>query len=311
VTIPKTLLSVDDASGNWTVKIDDKLLTTEEIIITENDTYTSIYFTYSAGFHYVQITTRPLINSIISITLSSTNVNLASDVTISGNITANDPTDPGRPGMTVTILYRWEISVSGKVLFQDWNTFATFAMITTDSNSHYSYTRTLEKAGTYEFMAMWEGDNNTFGDVSDAQTLTVLPIYVFEVEDTQVIIQTNSTISAFNFSQPLKQINFNVTGPPGTIGFCNISIPDNLLSGEFSVYMDGSLLVKDKDYIQTYNGTHYIFCITYTHSTHVIEIRSTEVIPEIPTWTSVLLILILLTVAIATYKRRLLKASFR
>jgi hypothetical protein len=272
------------------VKIDGKLLTSEERIVTENATHYSIYFTYSAGFHYVQITARPLINSIISITPSLTNYTVGSNITIGGYI------DPLRPGVKVTILW-----------FYDWTTLAT---VTTDSNSHYSYVWKPEKNGTYQFMAMWEGDNNTFGDVSSVLTLKVPTylVFVFEVEGFQAIIQTNSTVSAFNFSQPLKQISFNVTGPSGTTGFCNITIPDDLLSGEFSVYKDGSLLVKDVDYTQTYNGTHYIFYITYTHTTHAIEIRGTEVIPEFTTWTSMLLILILLTVAIAITKRRLFNA---
>jgi hypothetical protein len=217
---------------------------------------------------------------------------------VGSNITISGAINPLRPNVPVTIYTN---------TYTGWNTLAT---VKTDSNSHYSYTWTPEENGTYQFMAMWEGDNNTFGDVSGVLTLTVptcVFVFVFEVEGFQVIMQTNSTISAFNFSQPLNQISFNVTGPTGTAGFCNVAIPNDLLSGEFSVQKDGSLLVKDVDYTQTYNGTHYIFYITYTHTTHVIEIRGTEVIPEITTWTSILLILILLTIAIAFYKRRLLK----
>jgi len=73
--------------------------------------------------------------------------------------------------------------------------------------------------------------------------------------------------------------------------------------------MDGDPLVKDVDYTQTYNGTHYIFDISYTHTTHLIEVRGTEVIPEFPTWTPVLLILMVLTAAIAIHKRRLRKTT--
>jgi hypothetical protein len=35
------------------------------------------------------------------------------------------------------------------------------------------------------------------------------------------------------------------------------------------------------DYTQTFNGTHYMFTLTYDHSTHLIEIFSTTVIPEL------------------------------
>ena len=160
VTIPKTLLSVSTLD-EWRVAMDGILLSTGERIITENDTHTSIYFTYSAGFHYVQITTRPLITSVISITLSSTFVIPGSNITISGDI------DPVRPNVKVTILYEEKIF--------GWTTLAT---LTTDSNSHYSYTWTPKTVGTYEFMAMWEGDDNTFGDLSDVKTLYAGVIYV-------------------------------------------------------------------------------------------------------------------------------------
>jgi hypothetical protein len=132
--------------------------------------------------------------------------------------------------------------------------------------------------------------------------------FTFGENTYNVVTSSNSTIENFNLNQAQKQISFNVTGPTGTTGFCNVTIPDDLLWGEFSVYIDGSPLVQDVDYTQTYNGTHHTFYITYNHSTHTIEIIGTNVIPEFPTWTSILLILIVLTVAIVVYKRRLLKA---
>ena len=97
-----------------------------------------------------------------------------------------------------------------------------------------------------------------------------------------VTTESNSTISNFQFIQGDKKLLFNVTGPTGKTGCCNISIPEELLWGEFSIFRDGSLLVKDVDYTQTYNGTHYTFYISYSHSTHTINIIGTEVIPEFP-----------------------------
>jgi hypothetical protein len=119
----------------------------------------------------------------------------------------------------------------------------------------------------------------------------------------------NSIITDFSFSQPNKQIGFNVAGESGTTGSCTVTIPDDLLWGEFSVYMDGNPLAKDVDYTQTHNGTHYVFVISYVHTTHLIEVRGTEVVPEFPTWTPVLLMLMVLTAAIAIYKRRTFKTT--
>jgi len=110
----------------------------------------------------------------------------------------------------------------------------------------------------------------------------------------------NSTISAFEFDQVNRIIRFNVTGETG-IGFCRVCIPHNLTEPPYTVTIDG-LAPLYVNYTLYDNGTNTWIYFTYLHSEHEVEI-----IPEFPTWTSMLLILILLTVAIAIYKRRLLK----
>jgi hypothetical protein len=98
----------------------------------------------------------------------------------------------------------------------------------------------------------------------------------------QVTTLSNSNIDHFRFNQTTKQISFNVTGPDGSTGYCNTTLPSDLLWGEFSIYLDGNPLVRDVDYSQTSNATHTAFYITYTHSTHHVAIVATEVIPEFP-----------------------------
>jgi len=155
ITIPKTLLNTSNLD-NWIVKIDDIPLDTQERTATENNTHTFLYFTYSLGIHEVQITTRPLVSSTVSINLSSTTVALGNNVTINGNVTADDPVDPARENAAVTIRYR----LSGG----DW---AALANVTTDANSNYTYVWTPDAAGTYELKASWTGDKSIEGDESD------------------------------------------------------------------------------------------------------------------------------------------------
>ncbi|MGQ9460262.1 MAG: cohesin domain-containing protein [Candidatus Bathyarchaeaceae archaeon] len=203
VTIPKALLNVS-TSGKWNVAIDGILLGATERIITENATHTSIYFTYSAGVHHIQITTRQL------------------------------------------------------------------------------------------------------------------PIYVFEVrwDDNifHVVIESNSTVSEFIFNPSLAQISFNVTGPDDGTAFCNVTIPKALMwvddLDEWNVTIDGTPL-SPKDISVTENATHYFIYFTCVTSTLTIRVISKYVIPEFPTWASILLMLVVLTVAIAIYKRRLLKTPIR
>jgi len=125
-----------------------------------------------------------------------------------------------------------------------------------------------------------------------------------------VVVDSNSIISDFNFRKDEKEISFNVTGPDGTLGFCNVTVPMDLMKGEpwririDNTYEPETVSVSD-------NGTHTILYFTYTHTTHNIKIRGTWVVPEFPTWTPILLMLFLLTIAIAIRKRRLLKAPIQ
>jgi hypothetical protein len=116
------------------------------------------------------------------------------------------------------------------------------------------------------------------------------------VETDTYVVETlsNSSVSEFVFNG--TAIRFHVDGAAGTAGFCNVTIPSELMSGDFSIYRDGALLIKDVDYSGTYNGTHYLFSITYEHSTHTIEITATTVIPEF----SSLIMLSLLSLATLT-----------
>ncbi len=119
-----------------------------------------------------------------------------------------------------------------------------------------------------------------------------------------VTTESNSTISNFQFIKEDKKLLFNVTRPSGKPGYCNISIPEELLWGEFSIFMDDSLLVRDVDYTQTYNGTHYAFYMSYSHSTHTIEIVGTEVIPEFPLPTFSLLFMTATLLAVIAHRRK-------
>ena len=128
--------------------------------------------------------------------------------------------------------------------------------------------------------------------------------FSFGEETYHTTTSSNSSVTDFYFDPDYGAfIKFNVIGPTGTTGFCNVTIPDDLLWGEFSVHVDGFSLVEDEDYTQTYNGTHYIFYITYTHTTHVIEIRGTDVIPEFPSWV-LLSIMLVATFVIVIYKKK-------
>jgi hypothetical protein len=119
-----------------------------------------------------------------------------------------------------------------------------------------------------------------------------------------VVVSTNSTLGGFGFGENQNQINFNVTGTTGTTGYCKIIIPEDLVGKDVPVYLNGTLLTEGVDYTQTCNGTHTIFEITYSHSTHLIEIMGISTVPE---YSSLMFPTLLLTFAlvIVIHKKRL------
>jgi hypothetical protein len=121
--------------------------------------------------------------------------------------------------------------------------------------------------------------------------------YAFDVTMT-----SNSTISDFNFNESLKQISFNVTGPTGKTGYCNVTIPQELLQGEpWTVYVnstDCTMLCSIAG-----NSTHTFVYIPYTCSTNIVQIKGTWVIPEFPSTMIVALSMILAMLAAGFAKK--------
>ena len=108
----------------------------------------------------------------------------------------------------------------------------------------------------------------------------------------------NSTISDFQFNG--TAISFNASGENGTTGFCRICVPTTLMNDTYKVFVNGTEVPHTL--LPCSNSTHSYLYFTYNHSTQEVV-----VIPEFSTWTSMLLVLIVLTFAIVIYKRRLLK----
>jgi parallel beta-helix repeat protein len=124
-------------------------------------------------------------------------------------------------------------------------------------------------------------------------------------DNIKVEICSNSSISEFQFNTATKTLSFNVTGSSGKGGFCNIIIPENLMWGDFSLFINGEQLEEGVNYTKTYNGTHYMFYVKYTHSEHVIEVISTEVVPEFSHAVIPLLLMSITMLAAALTKKRI------
>ena len=136
------------------------------------------------------------------------------------------------------------------------------------------------------------------------------PIYTFDAGTWKgthyfVDVVSNSTVSDFYFNPSEEPfLRFKVTGPDGTSGFCRVTVPKGLLRPDVWT-------VKVNDQTVTPNimgdGENTYLYFTYSHSTKIVEIRGREAKLEFPMWIPMLLMLIVLAVAVALYKRRLSK----
>ncbi|MEM3464633.1 MAG: hypothetical protein QXL91_07190, partial [Candidatus Bathyarchaeia archaeon] len=161
-----------------------------------------------------------------------------------------------------------------------------------------------------DFKSMtWE--NVTMSSLKDLEFRVAYQAVVdYAGEKYYIPIFTNSTVNlgSFNFNANAKRISFNVSGESGT-GFCEITIPRALLNAsrsEWIVRLDGQTLTLDEDYTVTENAEYVFISLNYTHSSHLIEVEGTWVVPEFQPnmLTPILIALSLIAVAVAVSQRK-------
>jgi len=144
-------------------------------------------------------------------------------------------------------------------------------------------------------------------DPSDNFKTTTIEIkpFVFHVPelDFNIIIDSNSTLSDFEFRKDDKELRFTVSGPTGTTGYCNVAIPMDKMKGNPWTILVGGETVTHID--QSDNGTHTFLYFTYTHSLKNVQIRGTWVVPEFPTPILLLLVLAILAASAIALKRKI------
>jgi hypothetical protein len=122
-----------------------------------------------------------------------------------------------------------------------------------------------------------------------------------------VTMTSNSTISNFNFNESLKKISFNVTGPTGNVGYCNVTVPKDLLRGE-----PWTILLNSTEWTTlcsiTGNDTHTFIHIPYTCSTNTVQITGAWVIPEFPQ--VILLLFMVLSIIALILAKKTYRKSF-
>jgi parallel beta-helix repeat protein len=104
---------------------------------------------------------------------------------------------------------------------------------------------------------------------------------VFYVDGKPVTVTSNSTIARFSFFGPQAELDFNATGALGTLSFCNVTIPRELLSASppkiWAITVDGVYY----SHTIAENLTHASLYFTFSHSAHQVKIQVVE-LPNIP-----------------------------
>jgi hypothetical protein len=96
-----------------------------------------------------------------------------------------------------------------------------------------------------------------------------------------VTTESNSSVSSLSFLPGIPMITFNVTGPHGYIGFCNVTIPKDLMWSSMGdtgwiVQVDGQTITPT---ISGDANNTYIYFV-YQQSTHYVTIVTSNVVPE-------------------------------
>jgi hypothetical protein len=198
---------------------------------------------------------------------------------------------------------------SGEVYIND--TLATYLAL----QNSWEYNYTLFSPGTATFTVSQIVDDlyelTSVNDAVGPLSITWLHFKIIHDGETYVIpMTTNSRISNLQFSSLLKQIMFNVTGEIGIMGYCNITIPKNLLKAEplsaWIVLLDG----YPKPCTTTENEIHTFIYMSYIYSNHGIQIQGTWVIAEFPP-IMILLLLMVSTMLIGVFNKYAKKTSPR
>ena len=130
-------------------------------------------------------------------------------------------------------------------------------------------------------------------------TIPSAPIpLIFDDKIYLIELKSSSTISQFRFNATEKKISFNVTGSTGTIGFCNLSIPNALIQeiwqNNYTILLDG----EKWPFSNWTDGKYTYIYLNYTHSEHKITI-----IPELKTF-QIISFLIIFTTTLAITKKK-------
>lgn len=124
---------------------------------------------------------------------------------------------------------------------------------------------------------------------------------VWDNQAFSAMLASNSTVSSFVFDQTNKRMTFSVIGSDGTEGYFNLSLPKALLSGPWTVLLDGTDVTSETTV--TENTTQTTFHLIYNQTDHSVQITGTNVVPEFSSLWLLMALFLILTSALLVRAR--------
>jgi len=243
-----------------------------------------------------------------------------------GDVTAGAVTPDGRyilAGTSGNTVFRSDtipngallFDVNGTLLWSDfWNTTATkwsppdfgrplFAAISSDASTFiFGSTDSAVRVYHGAVVATPTPQNVTLAD------------HTIQVDGRvfHVVTESNSTVSNLVLDQ--SQIEFNVSGDSGTVGYFNVTIPKSLMNctelDNWIVWVNGTQLLPPDFLAPTENATHTFIQFTCTFdSTFQVTIKGTNVVPEFSPPTILSLAIATTLLAVIVRKRGRIKKT--
>ena len=237
-------------NGQWSISPGDPMrvvvLTSGGVAEYETSVGGSSNSTYSNANSTVPVTPSLDVSCQSSTTFSNFRVE------INGNLTYDGA---GLQGLPVLLSFSVD----------EGNTWNELTTVGTDSNGNFLAVWLPSVTGNYLLEAEWAGNSN-YTQTSSMINFAVLPFGAQSVFS----VTSNSTISALAFNSTSGELDFTVSGPEGTAGYCDVYIPTSLISdvSDLTVFLDGNPISYNVESL----GNAWLVSFSYQTSTNQVSI---------------------------------------
>jgi parallel beta-helix repeat protein len=183
------------------------------------------------------------------------------EVTIVGRLVSQQ-TGIGIADAPILISYGYHPDLTSYIpASQSWNMIST---VTTAADGSYSTTWFVMSSGYYVIEVFYPGS----AEIQEATNSTNL--LITSLDSQPFSVSSNSTVSALSFNSTSREINFTVSGEPGTTGYLDIFLSKSLVPNinELKIYFDS----VEMSYNAISVGDIWFIRLTYSHSAHALQI---------------------------------------